>query len=323
MPIHFHTHDTSGINAASILKASEAGVHVADGAIASMSGITSQPNLNSLVAALANTPPRHGTRSGCSERLLGLLGDRSRALCALRHGSASPATAEVYIHEMPGGQFTNLKEQAESMGLGPRWPEIARTYAEVQYGVRRYREGDAFEQSCGRHGHLPRQPRHDGAGIRAARARPQPDYSRTPWSRCFPARSASLRADGRRRSSRSFCAEQSRSAAVRARDLKPVDFAADRWRCVEKKMGANPSPEDVLSYLMYPEVFVKFAKARQTYGPVDVLPTPEFFFGMQTGDEITVDAGAGQDAGHQISHGERAASGRASHGVLRIERPAA
>src|SRR5262249_4090006 len=63
---------------------------------------------------------------------------------------------------------------------------------------------------------------------------------------------------------------------------------------VEKKTGAKPSPDDVLSYLMYSEVFVKFARARQSYGPVDVLPTPEFFFGMRTGEEITVDIEPGK-----------------------------
>jgi pyruvate carboxylase len=122
LPIHFHTHDTSGVNAASILKAAEAGVHAADAAIASMSGTTSQPNLNSMVAALQHT-----------ERDTGLDLDALNA-CAdywetvrtwyRPFDNAPPAgTAEVYIHEMPGGQYTNLREQAESMGLGARWQE--------------------------------------------------------------------------------------------------------------------------------------------------------------------------------------------------------
>ena len=132
LPIHFHTHDTSGINAASILKAAEAGVHAADAAIASMSGTTSQPNLNSVVAALQHT-----------ERDTGLDLDALNA-CAdywetvrtwyRPFDNAPPAgTAEVYIHEMPGGQYTNLREQAESMGLGARWQEIAHTYAELNF----------------------------------------------------------------------------------------------------------------------------------------------------------------------------------------------
>ena len=130
IPIHFHTHDTSGINAASVLKAADAGVHVADGAIASMSGQTSQPNLNSIVAALAHT--RRAT--GLDLDALNTCADyweTVRTYYAPFDTGPPSGSAEVYIHEMPGGQYTNLKAQAEAMGLGPRWHEIARTYAEV------------------------------------------------------------------------------------------------------------------------------------------------------------------------------------------------
>ena len=130
IPIHLHTHDTSGINAATVLKASDAGVHVADGAIASMSGQTSQPNLNSIVAALDHTP----RASGLDLRALNELSDyweAVRACYAPFDTSPKGGTAEVYEHEMPGGQFTNLKEQAQGMGLAERWPEVARTYADV------------------------------------------------------------------------------------------------------------------------------------------------------------------------------------------------
>src|SRR5262245_56460460 len=130
IPIHFHTHDTSGINAASVLKASEAGVHIADGAIASMSGQTSQPNLNSIIAALAHTRRETGldldALNQCSDYW-----EVVRSYYMPFDSGPKSGTAEVYIHEMPGGQFTNLKEQAEAMGLGQRWHEIARTYADV------------------------------------------------------------------------------------------------------------------------------------------------------------------------------------------------
>ena len=131
IPIHFHTHDTSGINAASILKAAEAGVDVADGAIASMSGATSQPNLNSIVAALQHTPRDTGLDLDALNECSDYWETVRDLLRAVRHRARRPARAEVYLHEMPGGQYTNLKEQAEAMGLGARWHEIARTYAEV------------------------------------------------------------------------------------------------------------------------------------------------------------------------------------------------
>src|SRR5260370_222731 len=132
LPIHFHTHDTSGINAASILKAAEAGVHAADAAIASMSGTTSQPNLNSVVAALQHTERDTGldleALNACADYW-----EKVRTWYRPSHNPPPSGTAEVYIHEMPGGQYTNFREQTESLGLGARWQEIARAYAEVNF----------------------------------------------------------------------------------------------------------------------------------------------------------------------------------------------
>jgi pyruvate carboxylase len=123
IPIHFHTHDTSGLNAASISKRADRGRGCRRSAIASMSGGTSQPNLNSIVAALQNTPRDTGSTSRrCNEfSITGQVREFTSPFDTRR----SPGSAEVYLHEMPGGQYTNLKEQAIGMGLGPRWPEIA------------------------------------------------------------------------------------------------------------------------------------------------------------------------------------------------------
>ena len=131
VPIHFHTHDTSGINAASVLRAADAGVDIADAALASMSGMTSQPNLNSLVAALRST--RRATPASISKRS-DEFSDYWEAVRELYYpfeeGMKAPAP-DVYLHEMPGGQFTNLKQQAKSLGLEHRWREVAEAYAEV------------------------------------------------------------------------------------------------------------------------------------------------------------------------------------------------
>src|SRR5688572_14613681 len=130
LPIHFHTHDTSGVAAASVLRAADAGVDVVDLALASMSGSTSQPNLNSIVAALQHTP----RDTGLDLPVLNEFSDYWELVREYyRPFDTAPksGSAEVYLHEMPGGQYTNLKEQAASMGVAHRWPEIARTYAEV------------------------------------------------------------------------------------------------------------------------------------------------------------------------------------------------
>jgi pyruvate carboxylase len=285
LPIHFHTHDTSGINAASILKASDAGVHVADAAIASMSGQTSQPNLNSLVAALAHTRRDTGldleALNACSDYW-----EAVRTHYAPFDTGPKSGSAEVYVHEMPGGQFTNLKEQAEAMGLGPRWPEIARTYAEVNLAF-----GDIVKVTPSSKvvGDMAIFLVSHGMTV-SEFERLGPDHSLTIPNSVVEMFSGSLgEPEGgwpkklQRIILRGAKPQRGRPGAR----LKPVDLA-ETAAAVEKKVGARPQPVDVLSYLMYPDVFVKFAKARQAYGPVDVLPTPEFFFGMKTGDEIAI-----------------------------------
>src|SRR5260370_1175850 len=130
LPVHFHTHDTSGINSASVLRAAEAGADVVDLAIASMSGSTSQPNLNSVVAALQHTP--RDTRLDLdSLNEFSDYWERVREYYAPFDQAPRTGSAEVYLHEMPGGQYKNLREQAASMGVSHRWPEIARLYAKV------------------------------------------------------------------------------------------------------------------------------------------------------------------------------------------------
>jgi len=130
LPVHFHTHDTSGIAAASVLAAAGAGVDAVDAAMDSFSGNTSQPCLGSIVEALMRTE----RDTGLDIEAIRSLSDYWEAVrtqyAAFEAGLKAPAS-EVYLHEMPGGQFTNLKAQARSMGLEERWHEVAHTYAEV------------------------------------------------------------------------------------------------------------------------------------------------------------------------------------------------
>src|SRR5262245_12824257 len=130
IPIHFHTHDTAGMQVGSILEAAEQKLDIADGAMAAMSGGTSQPNLNALVEGLRFTP-----------RDSGLDGDKLAAISdywqAVREfylpfdSNLLPATSDLYSHEMPGGQYTNLYQQARALGLADRWQEVCRAYAEA------------------------------------------------------------------------------------------------------------------------------------------------------------------------------------------------
>ncbi len=291
IPIHFHTHDTSGLNAASYLKAAEAGVDVVDGALAAMSGTTSQPNLNSLVAAVANTE----RDSGLDLKALNECSDYWETVRTyyLPFDNAPPAgTAEVYEHEMPGGQFTNLKEQAESMGLGGRWHEIAKMYADVNVAF-----GDIVKVT----------PSSKVVGDMAVflvshdltvrdLERLGPDHNLTLPNSVVEMFSGSLgEPDG------GWPAELQKVLLKGAEPkigrpgehLEPVDLKATQ-ATAEKRAGHKITRTDLMSYLMYPDVFLKFAKARSAYSDVDVLPTPEFFYGLQKEQEVSIELEPGK-----------------------------
>jgi pyruvate carboxylase len=195
LPIHFHTHDTAGIQAASILKAAEAGATIADVAAGSMSGLTSQVNMNSIVEALRNTPRATGLDMDALNAYSAYWEAVRKHYYPFESGMMA-STAEVYHHEMPGGQVTNLQEQAKSMGLGPRWPEVARAYAQVKPAVRRHREGDPDQQGGGRHGAVygGQQPARCRPARRPAATSPSPPR----WWSCSRASSDNRWAAGRK-----------------------------------------------------------------------------------------------------------------------------
>src|ERR1700733_14236662 len=131
LPVHFHTHDTSGIAAASVFAAIAAGADAVDAAMDSMSGLTSQPNLGSIAEALRYSPRDPGIDTD-HIRTLSHYWEQVRKDYVAFESDNRAGASEVYVHGMPGGQYTNLKEQARSLGIDDtRWPEVARTYAEV------------------------------------------------------------------------------------------------------------------------------------------------------------------------------------------------
>ncbi|MGI9243731.1 MAG: pyruvate carboxylase, partial [Verrucomicrobiales bacterium] len=289
VPIHFHTHDSSGINASSILKAAEAGVDIADAAIASLSGSTSQPNLNSIVAALEHTP----RDTGLDRETLDTFSDyweHVRKFYKPFDTSPPFGSAEVYLHEMPGGQFTNLKEQANAMGLGARWPEIARTYAEVNQLF-----GDIIKVT----------PSSKVVGdltmFLITRGVKPADVLNLPAGTPFPESVIDMLAGGLGQPMGGWPAELQKVVLGDREPVTdrpgnhaaPVDFdevAAE----LEKKIGRKPSEDDIWSYLMYPQVFLEFAEFKKTYSDVSVLPTTAYFYGLKQDEEITTDIEEGK-----------------------------
>ncbi len=291
LPIHFHTHDSSGLNAGTLLKAAEAGVDIVDGAMSSMSGSTSQPNLNSMVATLAHTErdPRldQGALSECSRywetvRTYYLPFDN-----APRHGSA-----DIYRHEIPGGQFTNLQQQANAMGLGHRWPEVEEMYAEVNQLF-----GDIVKVTPSSKvvGDMALFLLAKGMTCEEVRKLPPDHGVAFPDSvRDMLAGALGAPPDG--------WPEEVQKILLRGEKPKPGRWGATLPPAdletvaeeLEQKLERKPTHDEVLSYLLYPQVFLDYAEKRKEFADVGVLPTPVFFYGMETGDEAAVEIERGK-----------------------------
>ncbi len=128
VPIHIHTHDTAGTGVASMIAAARAGADVVDAAISSMSGMTSQPSLGAIVAAMQGGERETGLTID-DLQVLNTYWEQARALYAPFESGMHSGSSDVYLHEMPGGQYTNLQFQARALGLAHRWPAIKRAYA--------------------------------------------------------------------------------------------------------------------------------------------------------------------------------------------------
>jgi pyruvate carboxylase len=291
IPIHFHTHDTSGINSASALKASDAGVDVADGAIAAMSGGTSQPNLNSLVEALRNTP--RDTRLDAS--MLNECSDYWENVrnCYLPFDSGPKAgSARLYQHEIPGGQYTNLREQADAMGLGHRWREVERTYADVNQLFGDIVKVTPSSKVVG-----------DMTLFLMAKEMQPADVLKLDEKHdvSFPNSVVEL-FSGALGVPPGGWPKKLQKIILRGhaplRGRPSANLEAVKWEeeqdALEKKLGHSVRRDSLLSYLLYPEVFAKYDKFRQTYSDVSVLPTPAFFYGLKSGEEITVEIESGK-----------------------------
>ncbi len=321
IPIHFHTHDTSGINAASVLKAADAGVDIADGAMASMSGTTSQPNLNSIVAALAHTKRDTGLDLDALNQCADYW-EVVREYYAPFDTGPKSGTAEVYLHEMPGGQYTNLKEQAESMGLGARWHEIARTYADVNMAFGDIVKVTPSSKVVGDMAIFLVNHNMTMEQFERLDARPQPDPARLRSIEMFMG-SLGEPEGGWPKKLQAIILRGAKPQRGRPGAHLPKVDLDETAAAVEKKIGRQPSRDEVLSYLMYPDVFLKFARARQTVRRCRRAAHAAVLLRHAARRGNRRRARAGQDAGHQVPHRRRAASRRHPHGVLRTERPAA
>jgi pyruvate carboxylase len=289
LPIHFHTHDTSGIAAASVLAAVEAGVDAVDGALDALSGLTSQPNLTSIADALAGTERAPNVDTDAM-REISHYWEGVRRYYAPFEADIRAGTSDVYRHEMPGGQYTNLREQARGMGLDHRWPEVSRAYADVNRLFGDIVKVTPTSKVVG-----------DMALFMVANDLSADDVEDPTRDVAFPESVVSLLKGELGRPPEGFPQALSDKVLQGAKplmarpgkDLPPVDLEAER-ATAEKAIGRQVSDTDLASWLMYPKVFTEYAAHQRHYGDVSKLPTPVFFNGLAQGEEIAVAIDAGK-----------------------------
>jgi pyruvate carboxylase len=289
LPIHFHTHDTAGVQAATLLKASEAGVHIADAAISSMSGLTSQANLNSLVEALRNTERETDLNVDALNRCSDYW-ESVRELYYPFESGMRAGTSQVYQHEIPGGQITNLKEQAAALGLGGRWREILKTYADVNQLFGDIVKVTPSSKVVG-----------DMTLYLVANNLKTADVLDDKRELSFPKSVVELM-EGRLgtppggwpKKVQQIILRDKKPLKGRPADALPKVKLEDVTSELKGKIKATPTENDVMGYLMYPREFVEFDAHRRNYGDTSVFPTNVFFFGMKPGQEITLEIEPGK-----------------------------
>jgi pyruvate carboxylase len=290
MPIHFHTHDTSGAAIATVLAVSEAGVDVVDAAMDSFSGNTSQPTLGSIVEALKGTDRDTGLDVKAIREISNYFEQVRAHYKAFESGLQAPAS-EVYLHEMPGGQFTNLKAQARSLGLEERWHEVAQTYADVNQMFGDIVKVTPSSKVVGDMAlmmvsqNLTRAQVEDPSVdvvfpdsvvdmMKGSLGQPPGGWPKAIQTKILKGEKPNLERPGK--------------------SLPPVDLDATRAELTGLLEGKAVDGEDLNGYLMYPKVFLDYMGRHRTYGPVRTLPTKTFFYGMQPGEEIAAEIDPGK-----------------------------
>ncbi len=283
LPIHLHTHDTSSIQSATYLKAIDAGVDIVDVALSSMSGLTSQPNFNSLVAVMQD----HDRGRDIDLHSLNSFSnywERVRTYYYPFETELRAGTAEVYNHEIPGGQYSNLKPQARGLGLEEKFDTIKENYEAVNKMLGGIVKVTPSSKVVG-----------DMAMFMTANGYTVQDILVNGESIDFPESFKSLmrgelgqREEGWPKALQNFVLKGEKPFEDRPNAyLKPLDLDAE-FESYKQKYPEFDDETDFISYLLYPKVFDQYYQHCQTYGDVSKIPSKAFFFGMQPNEEIQV-----------------------------------
>jgi pyruvate carboxylase len=318
LPIHFHTHDTAGVACGTILAASDAGVDAVDCAMDALSGNTSQATLGTVVEALSFTERDTGLDIEAIREISNYWEAVRAHYTAFESGMQSPAS-EVYLHEMPGGQFTNLKAQARSMGLEERWHEVAHTYADVNRMFGDIVKVTPSSKVVG-----------DMALMMVSQGLTTADVLDPKKEVSFPDSVIGMMKGDLGQPPGGFpkaildkvLKGEKPNTERPGKHLAPIDLEAVRAEVAEKT-GEEIDDEDLNGYLMYPKVFTDYMERHAVYGPVRTLPTHTFLLRHETGRGDRRRDRPRKDAGGPAAGGGRDPRGRRRSRLLRAQRPAA
>lgn len=289
LPIHLHTHDTSGNGIYLYAKAVEAGVDIVDTALGAMSGLTSQPSASSLYYALKGSKRDvRGNIEGL-ESLSYYWEDVRKYYQHFESGMVSPHS-EIYVHEMPGGQYSNLQQQAKAVGLGERWEEVKGMYSRVNLLFGDVVKVTPSSKVVGDMALFMVQNDLDETSVLTrGKSIDFPEsvieffegYIGQPYGG-FPKELQEVVLKGRE------------AITVRPGELlEDIDFEALRTQLTEK-LGRPSTNQEALSYALYPKVFEEYSAINKEFGDVSVISTPEFLYGMRLGEEIDVEIETGK-----------------------------
>jgi len=289
IPIHLHTHDTSGNGGALLLMAAEAGVDIVDAALSSISGLTSQPNLNALVATLKGTERDPQVNERGLQQLANYW-ETVRDYYAPFESGLKSGTAEVYHHEIPGGQYSNYKPQVAGLGLLDRWEECKEMYHKVNLLF-----GDLVKVT-------PSSKIVGDMAMFLVKNNLEPEDVFTQGADlAFPESVVGFFKGMIGQPYQGFPQELQKIILKGAEPitcrpgelLEPADFEAERATAASK-VGHSVSDQDLMSYIMYPAVWTEFDKYRQEFSDVSVIPTPIFFYGLEPGQETSIEIQPGK-----------------------------
>ena len=289
VPIHFHTHDIGGAQAASILRGADVGLDVADGAVASMSGLTSQPSLNAIVESLRFTPRETGVDPQALIEVSRYWEQVREFYAPFETGLKAPS-AEVYAYEMPGGQYTNLFQQAKALGLASRWSEVCKAYSDVNVLFGDIVKVTPTSKVVG-----------DMALFLVANNLTPADTIDPERELAFPESVVEL-FEGRLGQPPGGFPKVLQERVLKGRpaiterpgqNQPAADIAAARVKA-EALLGRPASDRDALSLILYPRVFPDLAAHERSYSDTSILPTSIFFFGPEPAVENLVEIEPGK-----------------------------